>query len=121
MNERIVSAKLRLGHSGWAVECTYEDGTTYEPIRLPVEEEDLAWEICEWLNERDAVAALSAAAKKAREHIASVGYPADAEGRYVKGGEYTFAGALTHEPDAAEIKAAFLTLDAAIARFKDKP
>lgn len=61
---------------------------------------------------------LLAAVRKAHEHIASVGYPANASVEYDKSGEWIFAEAIPRAINAAEIKAAFLTLDAALAAFQ---
>jgi hypothetical protein len=61
----------------------------------------------------DEVEALRAALGKAATHIAAIGYPVGANGRYQKGGEWTFSDACPREADAAEVKRAFLTLSAA--------
>lgn len=56
------------------------------------------------------------ALETAAVHIASIGYPVDANGNYKKGGEWTFDEAVPRAVDAAEVKAAYLTIRAAIAK-----
>lgn len=67
----------------------------------------------------DEVEALRAAIDKATLHIAAIGYPVGTNGRYQKGGEWTFSDACPREADAVEVKKAFLAICAARHEPKD--
>jgi predicted secreted hydrolase len=66
----------------------------------------------------DAVEAAVDALEKAELHLAAIGTPRDAQGRYHKDGEWTFGEALPRDADAREVSAAFALVRAAIAKAK---
>lgn len=58
---------------------------------------------------------LRAALAEAAERLAAVGYPVNQAGEYSKSGEWDFSEAVPRAVDAAEVKAAFLVIRAALA------
>lgn len=55
------------------------------------------------------------ALEKAELHLAAIGTPRDAQGRYHKDGEWTFGEALPRDVDAREVSSAFALVRAALA------
>ena len=57
---------------------------------------------------------LAEALRQAQEHLASIGYPADANGKYDKDGEWDFLESVPSRTDAREVLQAFNTIGAAL-------
>ena len=62
----------------------------------------------------DVAEQLAEALRQAQEHLASIGYPADANGKYDKDGEWDFLESVPSRTDAREVLQAFNTIGAAL-------